>query len=168
MYQINDLLVYGTRGICMIEDIVERTVDDSVGSYYVIRPLVVCRSVIYLPTQNLENNPNIRGIITKEEAQRLLDELSDSEPLWFADSIRRERYKDIITRGERKELLRMIITLTRHKKKQMKFKKRLHISDERFLADAENILYGEIAYLLGMSYAEVKEKVLAQADMSEE
>ena len=64
---------------------------------------------------------------------------------------RRERYKKILEKGSHLELIQMLKAIYAHKREREVAGKRLHMSDERFLKDAEQILYNEFQYVLGIS-----------------
>ena len=39
MFQVNDVIIYGTQGVCKIADIEEKTVSGVKKTYFVIRPI---------------------------------------------------------------------------------------------------------------------------------
>lgn len=52
MFKINDVVVYGTQGICKIVDIEEKTVSKVSKKYFVLKPVNNNDSTIFLPTDN--------------------------------------------------------------------------------------------------------------------
>ena len=82
--------------------------------------------------------------------------MPDENSIWIEDeSIRREEYRKILRSGDRHELVKLIKTLWIHQKNCRERKKKLHIADENFLRSAENMLYDEFAYVLGITKDEV-------------
>ena len=68
---------------------------------------------------------------------------------------RKEKYRSIISEGNRTELIKVIKAIFFEKKARAKNKKRLTASDERFLKDAEQILHGEFKYVLNLNEEEL-------------
>jgi hypothetical protein len=50
LFGINDTVVYGTEGICVIVDITEKIFDSNTQQYYVLRPVYNKSSLIMVPT----------------------------------------------------------------------------------------------------------------------
>ncbi|MGN0625751.1 MAG: hypothetical protein ACI4I8_05750, partial [Oscillospiraceae bacterium] len=76
-------------------------------------------------------------------------------------------YQQILSGGDRTELIKMIKALYFHQKEQQKNGKRLHIPDERFLKDAENMLYEEFAYVLKIRKEQVLPFIMEQVQIAE-
>ena len=70
MFQAGELLVYGSTGVCRVEEITEldHTVRDRGRRYYVLKPLWQ-DGVIYAPVDS-EKVP-MRPVISREEAEAL-------------------------------------------------------------------------------------------------
>lgn len=72
----------------------------------------------------------------------LIDSMPDEETAWIANEAeRRECYKSILASGDHLELIKMIKAIYLHKQELEANKKRLHVSDDRFFKDAEQLLY---------------------------
>ena len=61
---------------------------------------------------------------------------------------RKLRFKEILSCGDRLAVAGLIRTLCEHRLNQEKTGKKMHLSDERFLKDAERLLYDEIAHVM--------------------
>ncbi len=61
----------------------------------------------------------------------------------------------------------MIKALHFHQQEQQKKGRRLHISDERFMKEAEKMLYEEFAYVLNIRKEEVLPFILQQVQVAE-
>ena len=68
--------------------------------------------------------------------------------------IQSERYKNILSRGDHVELIQMIKAIYAHQKQREAEGKRLHMCDEYFFRDAEQLLYTEFRYVLGFGSKE--------------
>ena len=98
----------------------------------------------------------MRRILTREEILELIETMPDEEANWIHnENERKEKYKRIITSGDRVELIKMIKALYSHKKKREAEGKHLYLSDERFFKEAERILYDEFQYVLNLQKTEV-------------
>ena len=72
MYQIDDLIMYGSTGVCRVSDITEQVFNDDDKIYYVLEPLYQS-GVIYAPVDN--EKVFMRPVISEEEAKRLIDDI---------------------------------------------------------------------------------------------
>ena len=74
MFQAGELLVYGSTGVCRVEEITEldHTVRDRGRRYYVLKPLWQ-DGVIYAPVDS-EKVP-MRPVMSREEADTLIDRM---------------------------------------------------------------------------------------------
>ncbi len=73
---------------------------------------------------------------------------------------RSEQFRAIITEGSCVELIRLIRLVRTHEQEQLAGGKRLHISDERFLKEAEKMICEEFSLVLHISRDEVLERIL--------
>lgn len=156
MYNVNDTVMYSPCGVCRIEDITERDFSGENAEYYVLRPVGDCKSTFYVPTKNENLTGQMRKVLTRSEIDQLITLMPDEGLNWIEDeNLRKEEYRRILRTGDRRELVRLIKTLYAQKQNRREQKKRLHSADEKFLRDAENMLYDEFAYVLDISKDEV-------------
>lgn len=161
MYKINDVVVYGTEGICTITDIAEMKFGGERSEYYILSPVTKVENTVYVPKNNDKVLNRMRRIISKEDASRLLDSMPVAPMEWIVnDRERQAAYKNILLCGKPEEVLRMISSLYTRQTEQLAAGKKLHASDERFLRDAERMLFNEIGYAMGISTSEVLSMVL--------
>lgn len=152
MFQINDVIVYGAQGVCAIADIEEKTVNGIKKQYFVLRPVNDRGATIFAPTDNVHVLQKMRKLLTAEQIHSLIDSMADEDATWVEDeAVRKKVYKEIISGGDHRELIRMIKAIYAHKVQREAQGKRLHMSDERFFKDAEQILYNEFQYVLQLS-----------------
>ena len=84
---------------------------------------------------------------TKMDA--LIDSMKDEHMAWITnENERKESYKKILGSGDYIELIRMLKAIYAHKMEREADGKRLHMTDERFLKEAEQMLYSEFQYVL--------------------
>lgn len=149
MFQVNDVIIYGTQGVCKIIGTEEKCVSGIKKTYFVLKPVGDKGSTIFAPTDNEHVLKKMRRLLTKAEIHKLIDSMPEENAVWVPnENERKERYKSILAEGNHLELIKMIKAIYAHKKEREAEGKRLHMSDERFFKDAEQILYNEFQYVL--------------------
>lgn len=151
MFQINDVVVYGAQGVCEIVSIDEKKVNGETKKYLVLKPKDDRGATCFVPTWNEKAMEKMRKVMTKEEVNAIIDSLPCQKPSWIAnESERKDTYKKILTSGNQAAIISMIQALYLHKKEREADGKRLHMTDERFMKDAEQLLYNEWQYVLNV------------------
>ncbi len=155
-YEIGEKIIYSQSGVCAVEDITENEFYGERTEYYVLRPLYDKGSLIYVPTANETLVSRIRGAMTKDEVNGIINYMPNAEDIWIDnDNERREVYSVILLENEPKKLTELIKTLRGRRETQRMKKKRLHIADENFLERAQRILCDEISFVLGLDRSSV-------------
>lgn len=165
MFKIGDYVVYGTNGVCRVEDVgvIDSPIAQKDEIYYTLCPFYSKGSKIFTPA----NNPKvvIRRIISKEEAMALIDGIANIDCLSFADKRRRENeYKDALKKCDCQELVRIIKTVYLLRQERLNEGKKVTAGDEKFFHMAEENLYGELAIALELDKDQVKEYVLSKIE----
>ena len=152
MFQVNDVIIYGSQGVCEIVGIEEKTISGTKKEYYILKPLQYQCSTIYAPTNNEMIRKKMRRLLTVSEINALIDSMPDEKSVWI-DNVneRKEHYKNLLANGDHPALIQMIKAIYAHKKEREAVGKRLHVMDEHFFKDAEQILYNEFQYVLNLS-----------------
>ena len=158
MYQIGQKVVYGIHGICRITDREERAVDRRRLTYLVLEPLEQEGARYLVPTHNPAAMARISPLLSREALLELVTAKGRTEFPWISDdNCRKQTYRELMGGGDRSRLVGMIRSLYRHKHHQMSIGRKVHLCDENFLRDAENLLGSEIAEVLDLSSDEAKE-----------
>ena len=156
MYGVGMFVIYGNEGVCEIKGIVQKEFRDKVLEYYVLNPVHNKNAEVLVPKNNVSLVSKMRSVLSKEEIMAIIHQMPKEEMIWIDnEDLRKEKYKAIISEGDRIQLVRLIKTLYLHKEKQKKSGRKLHIADERLLKDAEHMLYDEVAFVLDMTQSEV-------------
>ncbi len=164
---VNDIVVYGTNGVCKITEIEEKNLMGTNKTFLVLKPLDDDRSTYYIPTDNKNQLDRLRKILTKDEINKLIDSMAGEKVLWIENEReRKECYSKIIAEGNHSDLIRIIKAIFLKKKEREGTGKKLHISDERFLRDAEKVLYGEFRYVLELSEQDLMSYIFARIEKS--
>ena len=161
MYDIGDLIVYGSTGVCRVRDI---TTHDSGGAddskkYYLLEPLYQ-KCTIYSPVEN----PKVfmRPIISAEEANRLIDTIPTVNAEAYHNSVLRqlvEHYDEIISRHDCGDLIELTMSIYAKREYMRQQNRKFGQIDERFMRKAEELLYGELSAALGIKKDEVPEYI---------
>lgn len=164
MFHAGQTVLYGANGVCQIAEISTKTIGSNVMEYYVLKP-VSSDSTLYVPTGNEMLVSRIRDICTAEEARAILSE--ESEPMkWISNNQERSEYfRQVIGEENCRDLVRLVRLLHSHGKLLSERGRRLHLSDERILREAERMVGDEIATALGITHAEALQLILNSASI---
>ena len=157
MFNINDLVVYGTSGICKITDIVDNApyLPKGIEKYYVLQQLSIENSVIYVPVES--NKIPMRKILTESQARNLLDTLPNIQCLKIENDKHRElEYKNIIKTTDCIKLAGMMKMLYERNKNKSDSGKKVNDTDNKYFKIARQKLFSEIAISLGKSEDEIE------------
>ncbi len=157
MYQVGDLVLYGIHGVCRITDQENRVLDRKKVIYLVLEPVGQDGSRYLVPTHNETAMAKLSRVLTSDELESLMVSEEIRGDAWIHDeSQRKNRYRELITSGDRSGLLQMIRTLYDYRKSQLGAGKRIHLADENFMKDAEKLLSSEISVILDIPQDEAK------------
>ena len=118
-------------------------------------------STIYCPVDN-EKAP-IRKLLTAEQIQELIRIMPDTEMKWIEnDQRRRERFDEILKRGDHEELVKLIKVLYLNREEKERTGKKFHIADEKAMKESESMLYSEFAHVLKIQPDEVVPFIMGQ------
>ena len=163
MFKESDIILYGTQGVCRVKGTVEKGLGQDVKSYYVLSPVYSPSSVIFVPMENGILTERMKPLLSSEEICEILRDVPDQDTIWIPDEERRKaRYKTILQDGNRRELCAMLKTLYLHKRNQKIKGKSLHQCDERYLKEAEKVLYSEFAMVLNKQPKEMADYFVSQ------
>lgn len=149
MYQIGDRVIYGCHGVCEVIAMEERLIDRKRINYFVLEPLSQNGSRYMVPSENKAAVAKLQKLMTREELDALLASEEVRKDQWIPDeNTRKQRYKELITGGDRAALLGMIHALHQHKSLQISLGRKFHQCDENFLNDAQKLLESEFSLVL--------------------
>ena len=160
MFEKGDYVVYGTKGVCQVEEVTELDMKGTAEGrlYYVLRPCFQKGSTIFTPVDN--GKTAMRAVMSREEAQRLVDGISEIEALWEKNDKERERlYKEAIRSGDPRQWIRIIKTSYLRGQERLAQGKKATTIDERYFHAAEEQLYEELSIALDMPKDEMREYI---------
>ena len=144
MFQPGGLLVYGSTGVCQVLSIDQR--QDYVNGvkqsrlYYQLKPLYQ-GGVIYTPVDNdkVVMRPVISRVCPAATTQALT-----------------QHYQTSLRRHSCRSLMELTMSIHQKRRKAEAQNRRLGMVDERFMKQAEQLLFGELAAALDIPYDEVQ------------
>ena len=159
MFQINDVILYGAQGVCKIVAMEQKRIDGANKTFFVLKPINDDSATVFVPTDKEAALKKMRRILTESQICALLDAAAQENAPWIGqDNVRKEHYRQLLAAGDQLALIRMIRGICEHKKQCEEKGKRLHMIDEHFLKDAEQMLFNEFQYVLKL---ETKEELRA-------
>ena len=163
MFHINDAVIYGGEGVCVISDIAEKEFAGKNAVYYILKPVYKETATVFVPIENEKLLAKMRPVLSKEEILEIIRSMPQEKTGWIEDEGERKlQYKAVLSGGSRRELICLIRTLYQRRQEQLAQKRKPHAADEFFLKEAEHILHDEFAYVLGLSQDQVLPFILKE------
>lgn len=166
MFDIGDLLLYGTNGVCRVSEICSSPFDSNdERHFYKLTPIAENSSlVIYTPVDN--NQIVMRPLISKEEAEALVARIPEIERIAVAiEKHRKETYRETIREGNPEGYVKIIKTVRARREYFKRTRRRVPDLDNDFEHTARLCLYGELSTVLGISREEISRIVLEGISM---
>ena len=157
MFKKDQLIMCGGHGVCRVVNITGNPIDklDKVRKYYVLEPIFEKGSTVYTPVDN--DKVVMRRIMSKKEAEDLVDRITTIDTVWIQEEKGREQmYKEAIRTYDCQSLVQIIKTLYLRKQNRLKEGKKVLSSDEHYLRKAEELLYSEMSLALSIPKEEVE------------
>ena len=155
MYSVGQYVVCGNKGVCTIEDITTLNISgvDKAKLYYILKPQYISASTVYVP---VENATSLREVLTREQAERLVEEIPDIMPLKISnEKMVEQEYRSCMRSNNSTEWVRVIKTIYGRREKRLQAGRKETAVDGRYIKLAEDSLYGELAVALGMDRSQV-------------
>lgn len=160
-FKVNDIVVYGTTGVCRVDGVSDMKLGRETKQYYVLTPVAQGSSTVYVPTDNSLLLGRVRKVLTKPQIDEVIASLPDGAEIWSDNSAERMRlYADVLKSGDRGQILLAIRTLVLRRRDLSQKGKKLHITDERALRDAQRFLFDEFSYVLGIDADKVEDYIM--------
>ncbi|MBO5371842.1 MAG: CarD family transcriptional regulator [Lachnospiraceae bacterium] len=158
MFEVGQYIIYGNTGVCRVEEITKMAApgEKEKRLYYALDPVYANGSRLFTPVDN--QKIIMRPVLTKEEAEALIERMEEIEVLWVSDEKKREQiYKDAIRSCDCEEWVKIIKTLYVRKISRLAEGKKVTSSDAKYLHLAEENFYGELSIALGIPKGEMEE-----------
>ncbi len=167
MIQTGSMLLYGNQ-VCRVCQEKEEVFHGTRRNYYLLQPIYDTSSVIYVPSDNPKLMGKMRQILSPEEIYQLIREIPNQETKWIEDDRQRsDTWKQVLSTGDRKKLVKMIKTLYEKKQEIEAAGRKFHASDENALRQAEQTIHDEFALVLDIQRDQVAPFIARQIEIQE-
>ena len=125
-YQINDTVMYGADGVCIISEITERKIGTEIHKYYILKPVYDNKSTIMVPFANEHLVGKMKELLNGDEIRLALETAQKAEfDNVEDDSLQKEAFHNAIDNSDLLGLLRLTKALYERRKIQEEKGKRL-------------------------------------------
>lgn len=157
MFEVGELVLYGRTGVCRVAEIVDKTLpgEKTPQPFYTLQPLYQSCSISIAASNT---KVFIRPIIAAEEAKQLVSRLPELEAEPYHNrnlNQLREHYRACIETYRCEDLAVLTKSIWLKRRECEATKRKLGAVDERFLHEAEELLFGELAAALGIDKTQV-------------
>lgn len=153
-YQIGDFVIHGTE-VGKVVKIIKNF--RGMGKYYRIQSLN--DKTLFMMTPVEGKKASLRPIITKDQAEDLIDEIVNIEGIEFDARDAEAAYNGLIKTGDHRDMIRLIKTSYERCNERLKQGLTRNEKDKMFLRLGEKILYSELAVALDKTFDETKDYV---------
>lgn len=166
MFQPGELLVYGSTGVCQVLSIDQR--QEYVNgvkqcrAYYQLKPLHQ-GGIIYTPVDN--DKVSMRYVISRREAEALIDTIPTIKPPELRAATTQaltQYYQANLRKHSCQSLLELTMAIYEKRCRAEAQNRRLGMVDERYMKQAEQLLFGELSAALDIPYEEVRPYIAAR------
>ena len=149
MFKEGEYIIY-KRDLCKIKKIEK--------DYYCLSMIRDESLSIKVPISNKLNY--LRYPMSKQEANALISEIKNIEPIKTTDKLLETTYKELMKTNDPKDLIKIIKTTYLRNQARINSRKKVGDKDLTFFNQAENLLYDELSYSLNMSYEDCKNYII--------
>lgn len=162
MFNVDEYVVYGSEGVCRVESIGHPDIAglDKLKDYYTLSP-VYRTGKIYTP---VDSSIHMRRVISKDHANELIagiKEISSDLDVPKDAKLANVFYRDLVRTYECSKLISVIKYVFSKQRKFAAIKRNVPAVDMKFFKIAEEMLYSEFAFVLGIEPKDVKSCIAA-------
>ena len=168
MFEVGEHIVYGTNGICRVEEICKSPYDAAdTRTYYLLIPVNnPMSSTIYTPVDN-ERVP-MRRLMTREQIDALIAAIPAIETLIVpVEKQRREIYRTTIGTLAPEGYVQVIKTVHRRREELTAAHKHFPVTDLEYGRLAKHLLYSDCAHVLGLAEESMEEYIASRIPKAE-
>ena len=157
MYNNGDFVVY-KKEVCRVNDYKKKHIKDK--DYYELIPILDSTLKIVVPVDSIY----IRNVISKEEAEKIIDMISDVDIIKINDKLIENEYKRLLHDEGYIGLVKIIKTTYLRNEDRINNKRKISEKDDNYFKLAEKYLYSEFSIALGMNIEEVRKYVIDRVE----
>lgn len=159
MLEIGNKIVYGKTGVCTVVGQCEKELSrNDKKQYFVLKPLGSDTNTIFVPVEN--NKVFIRPLVSKEEAKDLINRIPEIVGSTADIELSKEQYELMVSTHNLEDLIGLTARLHTKRKDALANRKKPGFIDERYMALAEKLLFGELSTVLEIPFDEIKGEIL--------
>lgn len=163
MFSPGQFVIYGSTGVCKIEDIRKESFAGQSRSYYILKPAYSNNSTIYAPVGNSESK--MKKTISRQEIDSLIELLASCDSNWVEDdNERKEKYTAIVRSGDHNSLVVMLKTLYLKRQEKIRIGRKFHSADEKIMKEGEKILFEEFALALDLAPGDIPDYIKSRVN----
>lgn len=155
-------VVYGKVGVCRVLDCRELSFDGSgrAGEYYVLSPRSDPRSLVYVPCDNPTLMARLRLLMTKEEIDAALTDISSDSVQWIEDKNERiSSFRNLMAQNDHRRILLLVRCLLEKRQERQAAGKKLSVPDEGILQESMRLVEEEFSVVLQIPRSKVPEYI---------
>lgn len=165
MFSVNDYVIYGSEGVCKVESIGHPEISglDGKREYYTLSP-VYRSGRIYTP---VDSTIIMRRVISRNQAEELIGnikEVSGELDVPKDAKLANQYYRELVRSYECSKLIQVIKHVFQKQRRFAAEKRSLPAVDLKFFKMAEDMLYSEFGFVLGIDPKDVKGYITACCD----
>lgn len=156
VFRIGDLIFYSKTGVCEIVEITEKE-SEVFGkkNYYILRPLYQ-ECDISIPVDN--KKVYMRPVISEDEVNSLIDAIPEMDAqAYYSQNLNqlKDHYRQLMDTHSCENMIKIAKSVRTKQKEVEANKRKLGAVDEKFMKEAEDLLFGEFAAVLKISKSDV-------------
>ncbi len=163
-FRENDILVYGSYGLCRMVGIKNTSFIYGVPQqdYYTLVPLSNASSTYYVPVENEKAVSKLRFPLSEEQIKDMLAESKETDIQWIENrQLRSDTFGGILNKGVSPELVALVSCFRFREETLSQQGKSISTTDEMIFNSARELLFEEISYGLGIEKDKAEEYIAA-------
>lgn len=163
MFSIGQKVICGNKGVCTIEDITTLDISgvDKEKKYYILKPEYLVASTVYVPVDSAITS--MRVILTREEAEELIQSIPSIPVLEIKnEQLLEQDYRSCLKTNSCTDWVKLIKTIYERRQKRIQMGRRETYIDSKYFRIAEDVLYGELAVVLGLQREQVSQYIISK------
>lgn len=157
MFKVGDYVIYH-RSVCKITDV--RNNKASGVKSYILSPTMDETLTIVVPF----DTDKLRALLTKKEVQEIINDIPKIDAIDTTNKMLENDYKELLRSEKPRDLIKIIKTAYLRNQERIDSKRVVGQKDKEYFNKAEEYLYNEFSYVLGLSYDDTKKYVVEMVD----
>ncbi|MBE6605796.1 MAG: hypothetical protein E7635_01990 [Ruminococcaceae bacterium] len=158
MFNLKQKVLYGSQGVCEIQEITKKNFGGDERDYYVLVPVYRNFSTVYVPVDSPVICEKMRLIPDKDHMMELLKATDCDFDSWEENKYaRHDKFIKILEKGTDSDIFALARMLHKKNEELMTVGKRLYINDEKVLLDAQRLIEEEFACVFDIPIESARE-----------